>query len=219
MNPSSPSPDAAGAKEKSRGPIDWAAVRARVERATASHDRPEDLAAAEKAVLARRARALAVPAAPEVPPGQTLPVMAFELSGQVFGLDAAHVREAMLPRDLTPLPGVPAFVRGLVNRRSRIVPAFDLKPLLRLPGRGAATDEKLLIFAWEGTEFGVVVDQVLGLRTIATARLRTEVSGLDATYLRGMADDGLILLDLSLLLPDLVVDEAGDSSLQFPSVS
>ena len=71
---------------------------------------------------------------PRKPPAteKTVEVVVVELGGQPFALEAAQVREAVIPRDLTPLPGVPAFVRGLVNVRSRVVPAFDLRPLLRL---------------------------------------------------------------------------------------
>lgn len=191
--------------------IDWAAVYARLEQAGAALPGRSASAATEKEILVRRARALAVPPRADAAPTDELAVVAFALGSQVFGLEAAFVQEAVLPRDLTGLPGVPAFVRGLVNVRSRVVAAFDLKPLLHLPASAEALDEKLLIVAFDGVEFGVLADRVLGLRGVAPARLRPNVPGLNNKYLRGLADDGLILLDLAALFADLALDEANES--------
>lgn len=192
-------------------PIDWPLVRERLGAAHAAFaggDAP--LSEKNRAILAERTRALARRPAAEAPTTEMLEVVAFDLGGQEFGLEGRHVREAIQPRELTRLPGVPPYVRGLVNVRSRVVPAFDLRPLLQLPATDHA-DEKMLIVAFDGTEFGLLVDRVVGLRNVSTASLRSNVPGLDARYLRGIAADGLLLLDLSLLFPDLAIDDGNDS--------
>lgn len=193
-----------------KAPIDWGAVRGQLTRAAARLRQQEAGAEAERTLLARRAQELARRAPTRDADQVRMEVVAFELDGQVFGIETGFVREAVIPRDITPLPGVPSLVRGLVNVRSRVVPCFDLKPLLRLAGGGDAASEKMLIVACEGAEFGLMADRVLGLRSVLTAQLRREVSGLDAKYLRGLAEDGLILLELSVIVADLQVDDSSE---------
>lgn len=193
-----------------RPPVDWAAVRARLEgmarpAAADPTDSPERVAE----ILRQRAQALARPLGIDVSRPETWEVVAFELGGQAFGLAASSVRETVLPREVTRLPGLAPHVRGVVNVRSRVVPALDLRPILQLPPSAAPADEKLLIATHEDTDFGLFVDQVLGLREIAPGSLRREVSGLSDKYLRGIAD-GLVLLDLPALFPDLVVRDGGE---------
>ncbi|MES2693890.1 MAG: chemotaxis protein CheW [Verrucomicrobiota bacterium] len=209
MTPSHSTPDNRSNARAAKAPIDWAAVHALVEHSIAGTAR-HDTAMRDRELLAQRARVLAKRTRAAAAEEKTIEVVAFELDGQVFGLDAAVVREAVIPRDITALPGVPAFVRGLVNVRSRVVPAFDLRPLLRLVGRADAASEKMLIVACDGVDFGVMTERVLGLRTVAPARLRREVAGLDIKHIRGIAEDGLILLDLPALMPDLQIDDTAE---------
>lgn len=190
-------------------PIDWAAVRGHLTRTAAKLRQQEAGAETERALLARRARELARREPSQDARETRIEVVAFELDGQVFGLETGFVREAVIPRDITPLPGVPPLVRGLVNVRSRVVPCFDLKSLLRLGG-GDAAAEKMLIVECEGHEFGLMADRVLGLRSVASGRIRKDVAGLDARYLHGLAEDGLILLHLPAIVVDLQVDDGAE---------
>lgn len=193
-----------------KAPIDWGAVRGHLTRTAARLRQQEAGAETERALLARRAQELARRTPIRDVEEARIEVVAFELDGQVFGVETGFVREAVIPRDITQLPGVPAMVRGLVNVRSRVVPCFDLKSLLRLAGSRDAASEKMLIVACDGAEFGLMADRVLGLRSVLVARLRREVSGLDAKYLRGLAEDGLILLELPAIVADLQVDDTSE---------
>jgi purine-binding chemotaxis protein CheW len=197
MSPPSPS--------SPRQPVDWAAVHARLERATQGGGRDDAERANE--VLTRRARELARTRETPVEAAERLDVVTFTLGGQVLAIEAEYVLETTFPRNLTRLPGLPEFVRGLVNVRSRVVPAIDLRPLLQLPRSAATEDEKLLIVAFEGAEFGLLAEEVLGPRSPGR-QLRREVPGLNEKYLRGLADDGTVVLSIPALYPDLVVADA-----------
>lgn len=190
-------------------PVDWAHVHARLSLAStdAAHD-PATQAARDAEILARRARALAQPPAPtEDPREERMLVVGFELGGQSLALDASVVRETVLLRELAPLPGLPPFVRGLANVRSRVLPAFDLRPLLQLPARTASSGEKLLIVAWDGAEFALIADEVTSSQSLSLAGLRREVPGLNQKYLRGLSHDGHLLLDFATLFPSLRVGD------------
>src|ERR1700736_3273209 len=82
------------------------------------------------AVFASRAEELA-----EMMPGEselddTLEALVFALGSELYALPANQVHEVRPLGWLTPLPGTPAFLAGLINVRGRIVPLVDLRPLL-----------------------------------------------------------------------------------------
>lgn len=187
-------------------PVDWNAVRARLEHAVQATAAAGPDSAAVRSVLEARAARLRRPPGQPQPAARASAIMVFELAGQRFGFDAHVVKETLLPRELTRLPGLPAHIRGVVNVRSRIVAAVDLRPVLRLPPAGDGGDGSLLIAEWEDAEFGILADTILGLAR-ADEAVRREVPGLDDSYLQGIAADGTIILSLSSLVPALVVDD------------
>lgn len=162
------------------------------------------------AVLRRRARELARPAADGGAQAAAAGVdhLAFQLGGQTYAVESACVREAVHPGTITRLPGLPPTLRGLVNVRSRIVPAFDLRPLLNLrPPAEDSAPETLLIVVSGTAEFGLLVDEVIGMQTVRADRIRTEVAALQARFLRGIAANALLLLDLESVAKALTVED------------
>lgn len=207
--------DPVATSEKKMPGVDWPAIRARLDDATNSAGSSEATAAHVEAVLRERAKALAAPlphyAELEEIGGDSTQVVVVRLGGQDFAIDATALREVMECPRITPLPGLPSTLRGLANVRSRIVPAYDIRSLLNLPPLAKdAPREKLALLAFEGAEFALLVDAVVGARAIAQAQLHRDVSGLVTRFIQGVAGDGLILLDLSSLIAAFL-SEDGDS--------
>jgi purine-binding chemotaxis protein CheW len=190
--------------------VDWTETRARLDRAnvTVSTEPPATEIAA---TLRARARILAHPLTqPDQPAGDAIEVVAFQLGEQRFALEAAFVREAVFVLHVTLLPGMPATLRGLANVRSRIVPIFDLRTLLLVTAvENQRTRETVLVMGFEGADFGLVVDEVLGPRQMQLSRLRSEVPGLQSQYLRGLGDDAIVLLDVPAITAALTIDGRG----------
>lgn len=59
----------------------------------------------------------------------------FTLAGQLFGVAVDDVQEVIRHRPGARVPLAPAAVVGLINLRGQIVPVFDLRTRLGLPGR------------------------------------------------------------------------------------
>lgn len=195
-----------------RGPIDWEATRARIKQAaTASavcDTSPDDL----QAVFRQRARDLAAPLPHYGVSGdasvEATETVTVRIGGQAFAIETSAVREAVLVPRVTPLPGLPPTLRGLANLRSRIVPAFDIRSLLHLPPVAKDSGrETMLLLGFDGAEFGLMVDTVLGVRSIENQHLRRDVPGLMSQHVQGVTGDGLILLDLASLVAALSADE------------
>lgn len=163
-------------------------------------------------VLRARARELARPPVVEQHEATGRQVVEFALAHERYAIEAAYVREALPFEDLTPLPCAPAFVRGLVNVRGRILPVIDLKRFLGLPDPGIGDLHRILVVSAANLEFGLLADVVIGIRPLSSAALQPIPAALGAAhgdYFRGVTSDRVALLDAVRLLSDprLLVNE------------
>ncbi len=138
-----------------RPAIDWQQAYARLERARRALEAGGGLSPEEATrILKERAQALARPQEEVSAPAETLDLLVFSLGGERYGIEAAHVVDVLRLRELTPVPGTPPFVLGVMNHRGRIVAVLDLPKLLELPGHGSAEDSRVVAVEAGGMSFG-----------------------------------------------------------------
>lgn len=196
--------------------IDWSEVHQRVEAARKALAQGAAPSAHEKrAILRRRARALAQEPAQVSLGTALLEIVEFRLGTETYGFEAAFVREVYPLKAFTPLPGVPPFVLGIVNVRGQILSIIDLRKLFEMPERGLRQLNKLLILRNEQMEVGIMADDILGARSIALDALQAApptIAGTGAQYLRGITADRVILLAAEGLLNDrqLIVNQPAE---------
>ena len=53
--------------------------------------------------------------------------LTFDISGEIFALEAGVVREILDLLPETDIPGAPAFVGAVINFRGRVIPLVDLR--------------------------------------------------------------------------------------------
>lgn len=199
--------------EPTPGAIDWRELHRRADAAgmvlaqgfTAS---PE----ARKDILKERARALArVPEQREADQ-EWIDVVEFGLANETYAIEAAFIKEVCPMRELTPLPGTPPFVSGIITVRGQILSVMDIKKFFDLPEQGLADIHKVIIVRHGGMELGILADEVNGVQPIRLSEIGPPLStltGIRAEYLRGVTKEALILLDAGKMLsdPKLVVNE------------
>lgn len=200
---------------RTRTPIDWEAVRHRVE--SARQRLEEELApppAKVGAILAARAAALA--AEPPPPAGADFEALAFTLARERYALQTQWVREVYPLREFTPLPGTPAFVLGIVHLRGRIVSVLDLKRFFDLPTIGLSDLNKVIVLSDGEMEFGILADTVVGACRLLYDDLQPPLPTLTdirAEYLLGITRQREVVLDGGKLLADpgiVVAADVGD---------
>ncbi|HUQ08710.1 MAG TPA: chemotaxis protein CheW [Steroidobacteraceae bacterium] len=155
-------------------------------------------------ILRERATRLARPEA-SAPPTDTLELLEFRLAAERYAVETRLVSEVHVLRELTPLPGTPPFVRGIVNLRGRILPVYDLKKFFGLPEQGLTDLHRIVVVNGGDFEIGLLADVVTGVRTLSPAALSPPLptlSAIAAEYLRGVSEDRLVVLDLARLLSD-----------------
>ena len=117
--------------------IDWQEVHQRLESAQIALERGLSLTSEErKRILKARAKVLAQEPEKEVLDQDYLEVVEFLLAYETYGIESAYVREIYPLTEITPLPGTPPFVRGIVNIRGQILSVIDLKKFFELPEKG-----------------------------------------------------------------------------------
>ena len=192
--------------------IDWQRVHERLHQARSRRDREWAPAADEKRkILAQRARSLAAEPATEET-GARLEIVEFLLAHERYGLETALVREVYPLKELTPVPCTPAHVLGIVNVRGRTLSVIDLKKFFDLPEKGLGDLNKVIILSSGQMEFGVLADEIFGVRTLPLSSLQPAMptlTGIREEYLKGIEADRTIVLDGTRILadPNIVVNE------------
>lgn len=118
-------------------------------------------------------------------------VLAFELAGELFGIDICALAEILLPRPATPLPRTPAFIDGVLTLRGTVLPVIHLALWLGLPV-GKPTRESRIVVLRDGEEcVGFRVDRVQGVVRFADRAVQTSdfAVAVDPRFLRGIGYD------------------------------
>jgi purine-binding chemotaxis protein CheW len=137
--------------------------------------------------------------------------LTFILGSESYGIAVIKVREIIRPINITLVPQMPVFVKGVINLRGKMIPIVDLR--LKFELAEAKDTERMCIVVVQvvlraGVEalMGLVVDGVEEVANIAAADIEPTPdfgASLDTAYILGMAKlKGSVktLLDIDKLL-------------------
>jgi purine-binding chemotaxis protein CheW len=167
-------------------------------------------------ILRERARVLACPPQSQLTANGVIEIIEFGLDLECYALETRFVKEVLLLEHLTPLPGTPPFLAGLINVRGRILAIINIKKFFDLPDKGITDVHQVLLVRTGGMEFGILADLVNGVRSIALETLQASLptlTGVREAYLRGVTAERLVVLDAERIAADpriLVEDSTED---------
>lgn len=166
----------------------------------------------ERQILERRA-ALAAAARDDVrePSGRLL---VFRAAGQAYGVDLGHVSAVSMIRAMTPLPGVPRALAGLLNVRGRNVTAIDLGLFFAGRARDArriVDAGKAITVALEGREVAFIAEELDGIRELFDGDLQPVSAAATSDPVKSVTKDGIHVLDLAALFQDARLVARGGS--------
>jgi purine-binding chemotaxis protein CheW len=93
----------------------------------------------------------------------------FSLGSEEFGIPVDAVKEILRVSEITAVPNVPDYVKGIQNLRDTVLPIIDLRILMGMeelqeplqdPDRDFKRDQRILILDIAGATIGLLVDQV-----------------------------------------------------------
>jgi purine-binding chemotaxis protein CheW len=59
-------------------------------------------------------------------PDEDAQYLTFQLAGEMFAIGILHIKEILEFSNLTTVPMMPSFIRGVINLRGAVVPVVDL---------------------------------------------------------------------------------------------
>jgi len=189
----------------------WEELRRRLAAAREAINR-EPTPAEKQSILRARAAILARDPAEEGTTAVYIEVLEFRLASELYGIETTHVSATVPLQELTPLPGTPPFVLGLINHRGQILSVIDLKKFFDLPDKGLTDLNKVIIVRSDEMEFGVLADEIIGVRQTRRDEIQPALptlTGVREEYLLGVTRERTVLLDGRRLLADrsLVIND------------
>ena len=134
--------------------------------------------------------------------------LTFSLGTEEYAVDILKVQEIRGFSPITPVPNMPAFVKGVMNLRGTVVPVVDLRTKLTMR-EVEPTPFTVIIMVRIGTRtIGLLVDAVSDVLSISDAAVDAPPdfrAVREADLIKGTARVGdklIVLLDIDLMLAE-----------------
>lgn len=126
--------------------------------------------------------------------------LTFWLGEETYGIDIKVVIEIIGMHDITEVPEVPEYVRGIINLRGKIIPVVDMRLRFKRPFREYNDRTCIVVIEVEDVFIGLIVDGVAEVLTIAEENVvpPPKIKTSQNEYIRGIGknkDEVTLLLD------------------------
>ncbi|MCB0285824.1 MAG: purine-binding chemotaxis protein CheW [Calditrichaeota bacterium] len=140
--------------------------------------------------------------------------LTFTLAQQEYGIEIRHVTEIIGIQRITDLPDMPAYIKGVINLRGKVIPVVDVR--LRFGMENRKYDERtcIIVVNFNDAAVGLVVDTVSEVMNIPAHNIepspKASLKSSGGRFIKGLGkveDDVKILLDIEQLLFDEALAE------------
>jgi purine-binding chemotaxis protein CheW len=130
-------------------------------------------------------------------------LVTFQLGEELYGINIMDVKEIVRVQDIRAIPNAPAYVEGIFNLRSEIIPIINLHKRFHLKKVLNSEEDELLsgfiIIDIDGMKLGVIIDRVSRVVTVEKEDIQPPpqmLSGIGAEYIRGVVrqDQGYLII-------------------------
>jgi purine-binding chemotaxis protein CheW len=132
--------------------------------------------------------------------------LTFSLAEEVYAIDISYVTEIIGILKITKVPGMPPFIKGVINLRGKVIPVMDVRARFKLPARDYDERTCVVVVNVADNVMGLVVDHVNEVMDIPVSQVEpppaVNANG-GGKYVKGVGKvDGevIILLEVECLL-------------------
>jgi purine-binding chemotaxis protein CheW len=134
---------------------------------------------------------------------QTDQYLTFTLAEETYAIEIVKVREVIDYVQVTRVPRMPAYLRGVINLRGSVVPVLDLRLILGMPSIEKTIDTCVIIAEvqvdGESLHLGMLADSVQEVIDVNPSQIGPPPklgSMLDTNFIRGMGkrDEGFFII-------------------------
>jgi purine-binding chemotaxis protein CheW len=141
---------------------------------------------------------------------QTDQYLTFTLDKEVFALEIGRIREVIDYLNVTPVPRMPVFLRGVINLRGNVVPVIDLRLMLGMKATEKKVDTCIIItevmIEENSLHLGMLADSVQEVIDVDASQIDPAPklgTMLNTDFIRGMGKRGdafFIILNIDRVL-------------------
>ena len=132
--------------------------------------------------------------------------LTFTVGREDYGIEIYHVTEIIGIQKITDVPDMPAYIKGVINLRGKVVPVMDVRVRFRMPEREYDERTCIVVVNVNGTAVGLVVDTVKEVAGILESNIELPPEVAESStqhYIKGLGkvgQDVKILLDAERLV-------------------
>ncbi len=142
--------------------------------------------------------------------------LTFNLGDEIYGIEIQYVTEIIGLQQITKIPEVAEYIKGIINLRGKIIPVIDMR--LKFNKEAIEYDDRTCIVVVDTQEMvvGLVVDKVAEVLTIDDENIApppSYKSGIRNRYIHGIGKIGdvvTLLLDCKKLFDDQETQEISE---------
>lgn len=130
----------------------------------------------------------------------------FRLGEEIYGIDVMRIREVLRYTEITPVPGAPYYVLGIINLRGNVVTVIDTRTRFALQRVDVDNNSRIVIVEVDKQVVGMLVDSVAEVTYLRAAEIEKAPNvGNEETakFITGVCnknDELLILIDLERMI-------------------
>jgi purine-binding chemotaxis protein CheW len=119
----------------------------------------------------------------------------FGIENEQYAIRIQDIHEIIKIQDITQIPNVMAYVKGVINLRGKIVPVISLRNLFHLVEKEYSRTTRIIVVHHQEDTVGIIVDRVNKVNTFSDIQPPPDrVGGIDGNFFVGIGftDSGLV---------------------------
>lgn len=129
--------------------------------------------------------------------------LTFRLGNEMYGIPIEYVIEIIGVLQITRVPDMPEFVKGVINLRGQVIPVIDVRMRFGLEEREYDERTCIMVTHLRGITIGLIVDAVDEVRDIDSGAISTAPSvatSQSGRFIEGISQiaEGLVVIILNL---------------------
>ena len=133
-------------------------------------------------------------------------LLTYQIGDQEYGIQILEAREVVGMMEIDPVPQTPAFMKGVINLRGKIIPVIDLRLKFKMDEKEHTNESCIVVVDIYGKLTGIIVDFLVGVVTVEEAEFEDSPdlgSNINTIFIKGMAKLGkrvIIVLEMEKVL-------------------
>lgn len=157
----------------------------------------------ESTILQKRAKILSKTVLPSENSNKSFSLLRFQLGLETYAIESKYVIEVVSTKDLTPLPGVPSFVIGLLSVQGKIWSVIDIRDFFGIQKQGISDHPRAILTETPHLRFGIMADSKLEIINVDSLCPPPDIhEKIPRNFIKGTIEHTTIVLDLNALSAD-----------------